>query len=325
MKVALNKLETNYKAALKECLTDAGEAALLCAYEAGHQAVQDGLGLMTVISIHREQLLALLSQASTPAECIKIVEMTHDLLAECLVPFEFTHRGFKEIESAKRDLESFSYSVSHDLRAPLRAIDGFSRILGNKIQGKLSADERRRFDVIRENVKIMDDMIEGLLAFSRLGRSAIQASNFDMKGLATEIWDEQRILNPGRNMELHFGDVPEAYGDHTLLREVLMNLFSNSIKFTRYNEHALIEFGGKIDVVENVYYVKDDGAGFDMKHYGTLFGVFQRLHSTSEYEGTGVGLALVKRIIDRHGGRVWAEGKIDEGATFYFTLPRKEE
>ncbi len=322
---AQHKLETGYKAALEDCLSGVGESALQCAYELGHQAVQDGLGLMHILSIHKDLLLDLLSKASTTEECSQIARVTHDLLVECLVPFEFTHRGFREIESAKRDMESFSYSISHDLRAPLRSIEGFAKILAGDIGDRLSDDERRKLNVIRENVQKMEKMIEGLLAFSRLGRSAIRLSVFDIRKLADEIWEEQRLLNPGRDMALQNHAPPQAYADRDLIREVLLNLLSNAVKFTKHKERALIEFGGKTEGRENVYCVKDNGAGFDMHYYDKLFGVFQRLHNTSEFEGTGVGLAIVQRIIRRHGGRVWAEGKPGEGAAFYFTLPGKED
>ncbi len=325
MKAALNKLETKYRDTLEQCLGGAGEAALECAYEVGHQAVQDGLGVMNVLSVHMELQLDLLSKASSKEECVKVVKLTHALLTECLVPFEFTHRGFKEVESAKRDLESFSYSVSHDLRAPLRAIDGFSKILLRNIGEKLTEEEQHNFNVIRDNAQKMEKMIEGLLALSRFGRSAIRSSDFDMNLLIDETWEELRVLNPGRDMVLQNDALPAAYGDRVLIREVLTNLLANAVKFTRLADRAVITVGGNRVDRENVYCVQDNGIGFDMAFYDKLFNVFQRIHSSDEFEGTGVGLALVSRIIRRHGGRVWATGAPGNGATFYFTLPIKEE
>lgn len=325
MKAALHKLETKYRNTLEQCLGGAGEAALECAYEVGHQAVQDGLGVMNVLSVHMDLQLDLLSKASSKEECVEVVKLTHALLTECLVPFEFTHRGFKEVESAKRDLESFSYSVSHDLRAPLRAIDGFSKILLRSIGEKLTEEEKHSFSVIRENAQKMEKMIEGLLALSRFGRSAIRSSDFDMNVLVDESWEELKVLNPDRDLVLQCAALPPAHGDRVLIREVLMNLLSNAVKFTRLNEHALITVGAESDGRENVYYIKDNGIGFEMAYYDKLFNVFQRIHSRDEFEGTGVGLALVSRIIRRHGGRVWATGVPGDGAAFYFSLPLKEK
>ena len=325
MKAALNKLEAKYRNTLEQCIEGVGEAALEYAYEVGHQAVQDGLGVMNVLSVHMDLQLDLLSRASSKEECVKVIKMTHAILTECLVPFEFTHRGFKEVESAKRDLESFSYSVSHDLRAPLRAIDGFSKILLRNIGEKLTEEEQHNFNIIRDNAQKMEKMIEGLLALSRFGRSAIRSSDFDMSLLIDETWEELRVLNPGRNMVLQSDTLPPAWGDRVLIREVLTNLLANAVKFTRLADRAVITVGGNREDRENVYRVQDNGIGFDMAFYDKLFNVFQRIHSSDEFEGTGVGLALVSRIIRRHGGRVWATGAPRNGATFYFTLPIKEE
>ena len=226
----------------------------------------------------------------------------------------------RELEEANKELDSFSYSVSHDLRAPLRAIEGFSRML-LKNEQELDTDMNRKIHVIRENAAKMERLISDLLFFSRSGRKQITTNKIDLYRLAKEVWEEQISENPDRKMAFKRGEIPEAIGDQALMRQVLTNLLSNAVKFTRMKRDAVIEMGGKSNRKENIYWVKDNGSGFDMKYADKLFGVFQRLHPESEYEGTGVGLAIVQRIIHRHGGRVWAEGKVGKGATFYFSLP----
>jgi PAS domain S-box-containing protein len=221
------------------------------------------------------------------------------------------------------ELESFSYSVSHDLRSPLRAIDGFSRILLEDHAGKLDTECQRLLKVIRSNTQNMGRLIDDLLAFSRLGRKEIQPSAIDMGELAKIVFEELKAQTPERKLQITIKPLPGAYGDRSMLRQVFVNLISNSIKFTRDREVVSIEIGAEIEDHQSVYYVKDSGVGFDMRYVHKLFGVFQRLHAAEEYEGTGVGLAIVHRIIQRHGGRVWAEGEVDAGATIYFTLPRK--
>jgi PAS domain S-box-containing protein len=228
----------------------------------------------------------------------------------------------KQLEEANKELESFSYSVSHDLRAPLRAVNGFSRMLLDEGE-RLDDETNRKIQVIRENVLKMDRLIRDLLYFSRSGRAQISRAIIDMDRLVNEIWKEQLSNNPSRNMELRKGDLPPAFGDEAMIRQVLTNIISNAVKFSSRKKKSVIEVGAESDTKENIYCVKDNGAGFDMKYYGKLFGVFQRLHSEREYEGTGVGLAIVQRIVHRHGGRVWAEGKVGKGATFYFSLPNK--
>ncbi|MHB9099151.1 MAG: PAS domain-containing sensor histidine kinase [Syntrophales bacterium] len=228
-----------------------------------------------------------------------------------------------QLEAANKELESFSYSISHDLRAPLRAIAGYTKMLLRTHEEKFDEEIKHKFHVIMTNVHKMEQLIEDLLAFARVGRRALSLSVLDMEELVKEVWHEQITSNPDRRMELKNSTLPQAFGDRTLIRQVLFNLLSNAVKFTKNRDAALIEVGGKSDGRENVYFVKDNGAGFDMKYYDKLFGVFQRLHSDSEYEGTGVGLAIVKQGINRHGGRVWGEGTENIGATFYFSLPHE--
>ncbi|MGO9139356.1 MAG: PAS domain S-box protein [Syntrophales bacterium] len=229
-----------------------------------------------------------------------------------------------QLEAANKDLESFSYSVSHDLRAPLRAIDGFARMILKKQGDKFDKDTLDKFNIIRSNANMMGQLIDDLLAFSRLGKKHVSLTALDMNALIRDVWKDMENTNPGRKMVLTVDDVPSGYGDRALIKQVYINLFSNAVKFTKNRDAVDIETGGYSDGDEVVYYVRDNGVGFDMEYHDKLFGVFQRLHSADDFEGTGVGLAIVQRIVHRHGGRVWAEGKPDEGACFYFTLKGKE-
>ncbi|MGD1152930.1 MAG: ATP-binding protein [Syntrophales bacterium] len=228
-----------------------------------------------------------------------------------------------ELEAANKELESFSYSVSHDLRAPLRAIDGYARMILKKVGDKFDEETMRKFNVIRSNAQMMGQLIDDILTLSRVVKKHLSTSQLEMDAVIREVWKELETINPERNMKLTVQDVPVSYGDRTLIKQVYANLLSNAVKFTKYRDPALIETGGYAEGNENVYYVRDNGVGFEMEYYDKLFGIFQRLHKPDEFEGTGVGLATVERIVQRHGGRVWAEGKVNEGATFYFTLPQK--
>jgi PAS domain S-box-containing protein len=227
----------------------------------------------------------------------------------------------KQLEQANRELDAFSYSVSHDLRTPLRAIDGFSEILQEEYAPRLDAEGQRLLGVICSNARQMGKLIDELLAFSRLGRKNLETTPVDMEALADSVVSQLKALEPERAIVVERGMLPAARGDIALLQQAVANLVSNALKFTRRRPDARVEIGSKKEAGESVYYVADNGAGFDMQYSKKLFGVFQRLHGADEFEGTGIGLALVQRIITRHGGRVWAEGKLGEGATFYFTLP----
>lgn len=226
------------------------------------------------------------------------------------------------LEAVNRELEAFSYSVSHDLRAPLRAISGFAQAVVEDYAPRLDDEGKRFLGLIQDNAHRMGQLIDDLLTFSRLGRQQLMETQIDLGTLAQAVFDELIAQWPGRKIRLVVRSVPPALGDKAMIRQVLMNLLSNAIKFTRPRQEAVIEFGSVVRRDQGAYYVKDDGVGFDMQYVGKLFGVFQRLHSIAEFEGTGVGLAIVYRIITRHGGRVWAEGQVDKGATFYFTLPK---
>ena len=226
----------------------------------------------------------------------------------------------EELQTANQSLEAFSYSVSHDLRAPLRAIDGFARIISEDYQKLLNEEGLRLLDVIAAICHKMGKLIEDLLAFSRVSRDLILKSEMDMTTLARSVLEDIRAQEPGRRIETTVRDLPPALGDRNLLRQVYINLISNAWKFTRHAPAPAIEIGSYNDGQRRVYFVKDNGVGFEPKYSHKLFGVFQRLHTEQEFEGTGIGLALVHRIIQRHGGEAWATGEVGKGATFCFTL-----
>jgi len=230
----------------------------------------------------------------------------------------------QKLEIAIKELDTFSYSVSHDLRTPLRAIDGFSRIIIDEYADHLDDNGKRMLGIIRSETVRMGRLIDDLLSFSRLGRQEITLEHIDMYQLALSEFNSLIALEKDRVIHLKLDPIPVAYGTLSMIRQAWINLLSNAIKFTRFREVAEIEISAQVGKDgETIYYIKDNGAGFDMRHVGKLFGVFQRLHSEQEFEGTGVGLALVSRIITRHGGRIWAEGEVNKGAAFYFTLPQR--
>jgi len=225
-----------------------------------------------------------------------------------------------QLKAANKELEAFSYSVSHDLRAPLRAMDGFSRILMEEYAPQLPSEVGRYLKTIRESSQQMGHLIDDLLAFSRLSRQALTKQAIATGDMVRQVLADLSAEQEGRQVEIIVGELPPCQGDPGLLRQVWMNLLSNALKYTRKREVARIEIGSQEQDGETVYFVRDNGTGFDMQYAGKLFGVFQRLHRDDEFEGTGIGLAIVQRIISRHGGRVWAEGKVGQGATFYFTI-----
>lgn len=230
-----------------------------------------------------------------------------------------------QLEAANKELEGFSYSVSHDLRAPLRAIDGFSSRLIRDFGDKLEEDGVRKLHAISRNAQQMGQLIDDLLSFSRLSRKEMHMSRVNMEAVARDVWGEIKELNPNRELDFKIVNMIPVFGDASLIRQVVVNLLSNAVKFTKDRKPAVIETGSCNEGNEITYYVKDNGVGFDMRYYDKLFGVFERLHRPEDFEGTGVGLAIVQRIIHRHGGRVWAEGKVNGGATFYFTIAGKEK
>jgi signal transduction histidine kinase len=231
-------------------------------------------------------------------------------------------RRTAELRAANRELEAFSYSVSHDLRAPLRAIAGFVQILEEDHSDKLDDTAKRHLERVKINARRMGQLIDDLLSFSQIGRSTMLRQTVDLAAMAQSIAHDA-IAASGRAIALSVEPLPPAYGEASLLNQVFVNLIGNAVKFTARAANPLVTIGSKELNGEIAYFVRDNGVGFDDRYAEKLFGVFQRLHRADEFEGTGVGLAIVHRIITRHGGRVWAEGKLNGGATFYFTLPAR--
>ena len=230
-------------------------------------------------------------------------------------------RARDELQAANKELEAFAYSVSHDLRAPLRHMDGFGELLQKNVKSTLDDKSQRHMTMILESAKRMGGLIDDLLAFSKIGRVEAQMSRVNLGQLVNEVVTEARQEAASREIVWRIDSLPSCYGDRSMLRIVFVNLVSNAIKFTRQRARAEIEIGcANGSEHETVVFVRDNGTGFDMKHVNKLFGVFQRLHHADDFEGTGIGLATVQRIIHRHGGTVRAEGSVNQGATFYLSV-----
>ena len=231
-----------------------------------------------------------------------------------------------ELDATNKELEAFSYSVAHDLRAPLRHMDGFIRLLNKRAYATLDEKNQRYLGIISDSARQMGLLIDDLLAFSRVGRAELQLGAVSLHQLLNEALQELTDETQGRDITWKIGQLPEAMVDRSMMRLVMINLLANAVKFTSKREHAEIEVGtSSNESDEIVVFVRDNGVGFDMEYASKLFGVFQRLHPAEDYEGTGIGLANVQRIIHRHKGRTWAEGEVDRGATFYFSLPKTTE
>jgi PAS domain S-box-containing protein len=230
-----------------------------------------------------------------------------------------------ELESLNKELEAFSYSVSHDLRAPLRHIGAYVTILQEESQDNLSEQGNQFLKIVSDSARQMSALIDGLLAFSRMSRKEVCRKRIHTGELINEILREMKQDIERRNIRWHIEPLPTVFADRTMLKQVWANLLSNAVKYTRNCQTAEIRVGSRDKPREIEFYVSDNGAGFDMRHAGKLFGVFERLHPTAQFEGTGIGLANVHRIVTRHGGRVWAEAKVDKGATFYFTMPKSPD
>jgi len=228
----------------------------------------------------------------------------------------------RELEVANRELEAFSYSVSHDLRAPVRTIDGLLNVIQEDFGADVPAEARQHIEAASAQATRMGELIEDLLRLSRLGREPLQKRSVDMGALVREVTDELRAAEAARDLEIRIGSLPDTQADLSLLRQVWVNLIANALKFTRRREQALITIdGAEGPEGGRLYSIRDNGAGFDPQRAERLFGIFQRLHGAKEFEGTGVGLSIVRRIIEPHGGRIWAEGEPGRGAAFHFTLP----
>ncbi len=229
----------------------------------------------------------------------------------------------RHLEQSNQELEAFSYSVSHDLKAPLRAIDGFSRFLKEDYQGQLDQEGQRLISVIRKNVAKMDQLILDLLSLSRVSRTEITPYQVDMTAVAKSMYHEVATDDQRNAFQFSLDPIPEATCDPTLIKQVWLNLIHNALKYSSGAPEKKIEIGAEENEQEVIYHVRDHGAGFNPEYQEKLFALFQRLHREDEFEGSGVGLAIVKRIIQRHGGRVWSEGNLNQGAVFYFSLPKK--
>jgi len=285
------------------------------------QSEQTGMGVEIFFNGHKHFITAdrlqilnlLLSTYEAAIERNKELSLARDDL----------HRLNSRLEAANTELESFSYSISHDLRAPLRAIDGFSSILLKDYSPQMPPEAQLLLNNVRTGAQQMGQLIDDLLRLSRLCWQPLSKRPVNISTHVHEVLEELRNKQADRRMELQVGELPDCVGDPALLRQVLVNLLSNAFKFTRQREKAMIEVGCRQQRGENVYFVRDNGAGFDAQHAAKLFGVFQRFHPADGFEGTGVGLSIVQRIIQRHGGRIWAEAEVDKGATFYFTLSQE--
>lgn len=287
-------------------LLSAGLSSLMTAYfllepEYSLQVVSLADGLQLGVFVLVSVLMSLLSEARHRAE-IALQTRT------------------EELEAANKELEAFSYSVSHDLRSPLRLIDNYARVALEGSSSRLSSEVERTLRAIRTTAQQVGQLVDDLLAFSRLGRQSLYKRVTDPAELVRLALDELRREQEGRSLEIQIGTLPPCEADPVLLKQVFVNLLQNALKFTRTRERAQIEIGGYEREHGPVYFIKDNGVGFDMKFTQQLFGMFQRLHKDEEFEGTGVGLAIVQRIILRHGGKIWAEAERDKGAAFYFTL-----
>lgn len=251
----------------------------------------------------------------------ELAETNREVVALALELEKRVEKRTAELAAANEEMKAFTYSVSHDLRAPLRAITGFSAILSADHREHLPTDAQRFLDNIVTNAHRMEQLIEGLLRLSHLSRQSIARRPVNISSLVSEVIEDVKKEYPDRTIEIKIEPLPDSIGDQTLLRQVFANLLANAFKFTLKTPEPRIEVGFSDKNGERVYFIRDNGAGFDPKYTSRLFGVFQRLHRAEEFSGNGIGLSIVQRIIQRHGGRIWAEGKLDAGATFYFTLP----
>jgi len=326
-----------YAGALKSHLTGPDETALNRAYELGRAALNDGLGVLDMATLHNEALRIARVDGAPATQPVE-VDKAAEFFIESLSPFEMSLRGYREsnlrllavnqaleqariaVEAANRELESFSYSVAHDLRAPLRSIDGFSQALLEDYDDKLDDEGRQYLRYVRESAQQMAQLIDDLLNLSRLTRSELKREPIDLSGIARAVVAELVRRTPDRHVAVRIEDGLAADGDGRLMKVALENLLGNAWKFTGKRADPEIELGAVTLGGLLTYYVRDNGAGFDMAYSDKLFGVFQRLHGANEFEGTGVGLVTVHRIVRRHGGKIWAEAVVDHGATFFFTL-----
>lgn len=259
--------------------------------------------------------LSLMLPVLSRALAVRRLRQENAALAQCV------RERTAALEAANQELDAFAFSVSHDLRAPLRAVSAFAYLLARDYTAQMPSAAQGLLQHVTTNAQRMEQLIEDLLRFARLGRQPLALQPVNMASLVHEVLQELRSDVGDRHIAVQVSHLPESHGDPPLLKQVFVNLLSNAFKFTRRQERAVVEVGCQQHDGEKVYFVRDNGVGFDMRHVGKLFGVFQRLHSATQFEGTGVGLSIVHSIIRRHGGRLWAEAAVDQGATFYFGLP----
>jgi light-regulated signal transduction histidine kinase (bacteriophytochrome) len=334
---ALDGFGQAYVAALEDFLTSGSEAALSRSYEFGRSAMVRGMGVLDMAALH-QAAVGVLVVSATPSEHVRLSGAAAGFFAELLSPFEMSFRGYRAaneelqrlnaslreqkeaVEMANRELQTFSYSVSHDLRAPLRSICAFSQCLLEDCGPGLGEAGTRYADRIHAAAQHMALLIEKLLTLARVSRTEIQRVEVNLGALAHRVAEWLRATAPERDVEFIVDDNLRCTGDAALLALVVENLIGNAWKFTSKRSHAEIRFGREQNDGQLRYFVRDNGSGFDMAMVQKLFAPFQRLHSDREFEGTGIGLATVQRVVERHSGHVWADGVIDQGATFYFTL-----
>ena len=338
MSDGLDQLKEAYAAALEQYLSVGGEPPLHRAYEVGRQAVRAGLSVLDMASVHQEALVRVLVRTLTPEQSAEVARRAAAFFLECLSPFEMSQRGFQEtistlrqlnaelerqaaeLAAVNKELEAFTCSVSHDLRAPLRHIDGFSRLLLDEYSEALPERARRYLSRVRDGTRRMGQMVDDLLNLTHVGRRDLDLRLTGLNSLVEEVLGDLRPETEGREVRWEIAELPFVECDPALMKQVFANLLGNAVKFTRPRPCAVIQVGTVMADDSAVIFVRDNGVGFSMKHAQKLFGVFQRLHRQEDFEGTGVGLATVERVIHKHGGRVWAEAELNKGATFYFTL-----
>ena len=338
MSAPAHVLRKRYSETFSRYLAGADEAGLNRAYELGREALAEGFGVLDIAMTHHDALDAVVAvEPASDARSVQIAKAA-EFLAETLSPFEMSLRGYRETntrltamnetlfhakaatEAANRELEAFSYSVAHDLRAPLRGVDGFSQALLEDFADSLGEEGCGYLKHVRASAQEMGRLIDDLLALSRVTRSDLVREPVDLSDLARNVAAQLQRAQSARRVEIDVAAGIVAEGDARLLRIALENLLGNAWKFTGKREEPRVEVGVTPEAEGGAYFIRDNGAGFDMAYASKLFGAFQRLHSTDEFEGTGIGLATVQRIVNRHGGRIWAIGEVDRGATFYFTL-----
>jgi light-regulated signal transduction histidine kinase (bacteriophytochrome) len=330
--------DLDYAASLRAYFDDPDESALAAAYALGRAALDNGTGITHVVGTHAEALGSILG--ISPATDMSMRSIS--FLAECLAPLEMAHQGFmdanralqrlnadleqrvrertRQLEEANEELGSFAYSVSHDLRAPVRAISGYSQVVLEDYAPLLDDAGRLALERLQANAIRMGQMIDDILHLAQVSREHVSLRPVDLSTLAKEIVAELREQQPDRNLDIRIADGLVADADPDLMRIALTNLLGNAVKFTSNQPAPKIDFASETQGEEIVYYVRDNGAGFDMAYVDNVFRPFERLHSQDEFPGTGIGLATVHRAISRHGGRIWADASVGRGATFFFTL-----